>query len=430
MSNNNNTSNDLLSKNYKVSQDEMDSFRLDKHLIRLLWEEPFYSRILRSINKVESDTIPTAGVLEKDGEITMWWNREFMASLSKEEVMGLLKHECLHLVFEHTTTRKRTPHMIWNYATDLAINSTIPKKQLPKGALIPSQPLPQLEDDSNLTDEQKNRYINISNLIESLPTDKTSEFYFDALMSSEDIQESLNDENVKCYLGEYDDHDGWEGMSGSEMSDQLKEKIKDIISQAAEECESKHWGSVSSEIRKKVLSSISREVNWESLLKRFCGFSNRAERTSNIHRLNRKYPNIHPGVKKNYKPRINVYVDESGSVNEKALGKFFGELESLSKHVNFTVYKFDTQVDVKNKIEFKKNKKINMQRTLLGGTCFEAPTKHALLDKPDGYVIMTDGAAPKPSHSRIKRAWVLVTGCKLAFEKDNKDILINMKTSN
>jgi predicted metal-dependent peptidase len=356
----------------------------------------------------------------------MWWNREFMASLTKDQVIGLLKHECLHLVFEHTTERKRTPHMIWNYATDLAINSTIPSSQLPDCGLIPGKSLPPLEDTSNLSPQDIQRYNAISDLIESLPTDKTSEFYFDKLMQSEEIKE-LAEGAASFEIGELDSHEGWDSISDESMSDQLKEKIKDIIAQAAQESEDKHWGTVSASIKKKVMTSISKEVNWESILRRFCGFSNRADRTSSIHRLNRKYPNIHPGVKKNYKPRINVYLDESGSVNDDALGVFFGELRNLSNHVDFTLYKFDTSVDVKNKIDFKGKKRVSLNRSLIGGTCFKAPTEHALNDKPDGYIIMTDGCAPKPPPSRIKRAWVLVSGCKLFFDKDNNDIEINLK---
>ena len=109
--------NNLYRKN-NISKDKIDNFNLSKNLIDFLWKEPFYSRILRSLNKVETIEIPTAGVsTTKEGEITLWWNREFLASLSNKEITGLLKHECLHLVFGHTTERRRDPHLIWNYST-------------------------------------------------------------------------------------------------------------------------------------------------------------------------------------------------------------------------------------------------------------------------------------------------------------------------
>ena len=115
---------------------EIAAFDLGPHLVNLMWDEPFFAAMLRDITKVETDTIPTAGVLAKDGEIKMWWNRTFVAGLGAQKVKGLLKHEVYHLVFEHTTTRKKTPHLIHNYATDLAINSLIPVEELPELSLI------------------------------------------------------------------------------------------------------------------------------------------------------------------------------------------------------------------------------------------------------------------------------------------------------
>ena len=101
------------------------AFRLDPHLISLMWDEPFFSKILRPVTKVRTNSIPTAGVLAKDGDIKMWWNPKFLAGLTPLQVKGLLKHECFHLIFGHTTTRKHTPHIVWNYATDLAINLSL-----------------------------------------------------------------------------------------------------------------------------------------------------------------------------------------------------------------------------------------------------------------------------------------------------------------
>jgi len=71
-----------------------------------------------------------------------------------------------------------------------------------------------------------------------------------------------------------------------------------------------------------------------------------------------------------------------------------------------------------------------MHRTLTGGTCFNAVTKHAIKNKKkfDGYIVLTDGGAPKPDISRgLKRCWILATGCKLMFDADKTDIVINIK---
>ena len=425
---NKNSSNKTLKKR-KVSQEKIDNFDLTKHLVDFLWNEPFYSRILRSLNKIESNIIPTAGVTSKDTDITLLWNREFMAGLSPKEVIGLLKHECLHLVFGHTTERRRDPHIIWNYATDLAINSTIPEKELPEGGLIPGKALTYEQDQlEQLSEKEKESFLKLSELIASFPKNKTSEYYFEKLMSDSDIKEYLESQEQTIQIG-FDDHDGWDDIP-EDQKELIEGKIKEILKEAAEEANNRNWGSISAEMRQEIMKMLSNEIKWESLLKRFCGFTKRDERRSSIRKLNRKYPGIHSGFKKIYKPMIAVYIDESGSVSNQELSKFYAELDNLSNRTDFYVYRFDHSVDEKSSFLWKKNSRPDMHRTLTGGTCFNAVTKHAIKNKKkfDGYIVLTDGGAPKPDISRgLKRCWILATGCKLMFDADKTDIVINIK---
>ena len=126
---------------------------------------------------------------------------------------------------------------------------------------------------------------------------------------------------------------------------------------------------------------------------------------------------------------IAVYVDESGSVSDKELSAFYSELDNLSRNTDFFLYKFDHSVDDKNGFLWKKNRRPEIKRTLTGGTCFNAVTKHAIKNKKkfDGYLILTDGGAAKPKQSaRLKRCYILAKNCKLAFDKDPSDVVINM----
>ena len=425
----NETTSNGINRSIKVSQRKIDNFNLQSHLVSLLWDEPFYSRILRSLNKVETEEIPTAGVLCKDGDITMWWNRKFLASLSNKCVKGLIKHECLHLVFKHTSDRRKTPHLIWNYATDLAINSIIPYDELPKGGLVPGYPLEPLtsEDMENMTQENIDFFNYLSNLISSLPQNKTSEFYFEKLMQDEKIKEHAESGEIQG-VG-FDDHEGWDEMSAEER-EMIQEKLNEILKSAVDEGNQKGWGSISSQVAITLNKMVSKTIKWEDILKRFCGFTRRDDRQSSNKRLNRKYPTIHPGTKKIYKPRIAVYVDESGSMPASILERFYGELNSLSSRTDFYMYKFDSVVDDKSGFLWKKGRKLDINRSLSGGTNFQSVTKHALKNKKsfDGYIIFTDGCAAKPAPSHgLKRCWLLMPGTNLMFDKHNSDILIEMK---
>ena len=414
------------------------AFRLQPHVVAMLLEEPFYGKILRILSKIPTDRIRTAGVLAKDGDIKMWFNKAFMAALSGKHVRGVLKHECLHLVLEHTTTRKFEPHIIWNYSTDLAINSHL-EGELPDFGLFPGKAFKELtdEDKERMGAEAVKRYELVSAKVASFPKGQAAEWYFARLMEDKEVADAIQDPNPGQGEGEdgqqdgdgqpgdgqpgqgqgngpampgtLDDHGGWgEGMS-DEDKEFVKAKIKQAASDAAKECDSKgSWGSVPAELRRQIKAALVSEVPWQKILDRFCGYSNRANRTTSYSRYHMSYGRMAPGAKRDYTSNVAAYIDQSGSVSDAELALCFGELANLAKKTEFTTFHFDTEVDVDSEKKWKR-KGNPAHRTRGGGTCFTAPSKHAVKNKRrfDGYIILTDGYASDPGPSKLPRAWVI-----------------------
>jgi predicted metal-dependent peptidase len=436
-----NTSNDLPAGS-TATDAEIAGFDMGPHLVNLMWDEPFFAAMLRDITKVESTEIPTAGVLAKDGEIKMWWNRRFVAGLETKQVKGLLKHEVYHLVFEHTTTRKKTPHLIHNYATDLAINSLIPVEELPEGGLIPGRAL-SLSDTARekMSPDALARFERISAKIESLPPMMSSEWYFGELMSDDQFREDMEPapgngqggegEAKEGVPGTTDDHGGWDEGSMSEAQRELvKGKVKQALKEAVNKCDSSgKWGSVGAEMRGTLRSMCSNEVDWRKVLRNFCGMSQRANKSRTMKRINRKYPYIHSGRKIGHSANVAVYVDQSGSVDDDALALLYAELNQLARKVTFTFIPFDSDVDTDNEFVWKRGSKSSLTRFRCGGTNFHAVAEHAEKNKHrfDGYIVMTDGEAADPGVSRMRRAWIIVPGRRLLFDKPRGDTLIQMK---
>jgi predicted metal-dependent peptidase len=441
------------------------AFDLETHRVKMMLDEPFFAAVLRGVNYTRTQAIPTAGVLAKDGEVHMWWNPKFLASLSTLQVKGLLKHEAMHLALNHTTDRRMTPHIIHNYATDLAINSDIPKEELPEGGLVPGEKFADLtgEQTANMDAEAIARYERISAKIASFPKRKSSEWYFTKLMEDpqtrKDIEDgqspggkggkslaqALEDGDVKfdndgnlvdkdgnpvtLIPGAMDEHDGWDELSDSDR-ELLKGKIAKSLGDAVEECDrTGRWGSVSSGMRSELRERISKNIDWRAILRKFCGLSRRANRSSNVRRLNRKYTGIHPGVERGYTSNIAIYIDQSGSVGNSELELAFAELRNLTKRTRFTTFHFDTSVDTDSETDWRSGKTPKANRTRSGGTCFTCVTDHANKNSTrfDGYVIITDGEASKPKPSRLKRGWLLVPGTKLVFDADKRDFEMQMK---
>jgi predicted metal-dependent peptidase len=425
------------------AKEEMKDFDLQPHLINLMWDEPFYSKVLRGITKKKTMSIPTAGVMVKDGNPSLFWNPNFLNKIVEEggnqKVKGLMIHECLHLVFEHCTERQHEPHIIWNYATDCAINSLIPRECLPDGGIVPGEGFKDLtaEEMEKMSDKAIGRYKMLSDFIESLPKGLSSEEYFTLFMQNKDVKDALEngpegeggEPGEGGFPGLMDDHEGWGEMTDEER-ELVKGKIKQAVADAAKDCDSKGgWGSVGAEARAQIRALINKEIPWEQVLKKFVGFSRRAKRRTTWNKINKKLPMMAPASRKTYTASIAVYIDQSGSVGNESLELLFGTLADLASNVEFTCYHFDTEVDVDSETVWRKGRVPPVHRTRAGGTCFKAPTQHANKNKHrfDGYLILTDGYAPDPGPSRVKRGWVITPRDELQFKAGARDFVINMK---
>ena len=392
---------------------------LSPHILRMMFDEPFFARILRGVNIEFGNDIPTAGVMVKDGDVHMLVNPDFVSDLSDDHIKGLLKHECFHLAFEHCTSRKLEPHNVANIAADLAINSDIPSDELPDGGLVPGKAATQPEFAASP----------LGRLIESLPKHESQEWYFAKIMQDEEAREQAESEG-----NGFDDHGGWGDMTDEEK-ELVKGKIREVLKEAVKEADQAgKWGSVGGSMRKKLRDLVSNEVNWRAILKQFCGMSKRGTRTTTWSNVN--VVHIHPehgplatGAKRGYTSSIAVYIDQSGSVDQVSLELAFAELRSLAKRTEFTTFHFDTEVDEKSETKWKKGRTPEAHRTRGGGTCFDCVTEHANKNRHrfDGYIIITDGEAPKPKPSRVKRCWLVIPNRKLAFTPSNRDYVAKMK---
>ena len=416
--------------------DLVEDFDLGPHIIKLMMNEPFYAKILRGVTKVCTQEIPTAGVLAKDGDIKMWYNPGFMAGLTGKQVQGLLKHEAMHLALMHTTVRRLEPHKVHNWAADLAINSNIPEEELPEGGLIPGKAFAPLTEEQleKMKPDAIERFNRMSKFIEELPKGLSTEEYFARLMQDEQMKEDLEQqgqggEGGEGEPGEMDHHDGWDEMTEDEK-ELATAKVKQAVAEAAKECDQKgSWGSVPAKMQSEIRKLLVNEIPWQKVLAKFVGFTKRSIRSTSWNKINKKNPMIMPGSRKKTEASIAVYIDQSGSVSNQELELLFGELQHLAKRVEFTTFHFDTEVDESSETIWKKGRYTAPHRTRCGGTCFIAPQKHANKNKHrfDGYLVLTDGYAPNPGHSRMKRGWVITTHGEVQEWMGGKDFIIKMK---
>lgn len=398
---------------------EKKDFHINHCLVNLIIDEPFFSALSCEIDKIKTNSIPTAGVLwnKKTMNFELLYNPEFMSSLNSHQIKGVLKHEFYHIILEHLNSR--CPYLIpskeeyskfsnskkqemqeqkqlWNYATDLCINSHLKEEELPKDCCIPGK-----------------------GIFKDLPLSKSAEWYYQELKK-----------NNKKYFQEqkiieiqFDSHEGWDGddkeqqKDGDSLSEEnviKKEKIKSLIKKAIKESieRSNNWGTLSRPIKEYIIEFVNQNefIPWEKELQYFIKKSQRGIKLNTQKRINNKYPYIHPGRKtRRNLPNIVIGIDESGSMYDELLGKLTNTLNDLSKIASFTVIPFDTEVYKEEIFQWGKNQHKQIKRVVQGGTDFNCITKYVNDNKNgnwDGLIILTDMCAEKPIESRIQRMWI------------------------
>jgi predicted metal-dependent peptidase len=105
---------------------------------QLMFSEPFYGIFMSTLNKVVRKDLPTAGVSKNNINYQLAINEEFWNSLDNDKKkIGLLKHELLHICFNHLEDREWFPnHELHNIAADLEINQYLTPEYYPMDGII------------------------------------------------------------------------------------------------------------------------------------------------------------------------------------------------------------------------------------------------------------------------------------------------------
>ncbi len=171
------------------------------------------------------------------------------------------------------------------------------------------------------------------------------------------------------------------------------------------------------------------KIDWKKVLRYFIKTSQRADRSSTVKRLNRRYRYIHSGKKINRMARIGIYIDQSGSVDDGMLAAFYSELDKLAQLAEFTVVPFDTRVAEDKVFVWKKGERRKWERVMCGGTDFDPPTDHCNKNGFDGMIVLTDLMAPKPKNCNAQRMWMTTSyyARRPYFQTNERIIAIDTK---
>lgn len=121
---------DLNMKQTKISSQKV----ISASLLRLRMKSPFFATIALFAHFIPTQGIGTAGTNGKD----IYFNPEFLSSLSPSQQDGLLLHEVLHAALLHCLRRGVRDSSRWNIAADIVVNGIISQQgcfALPEGGI-------------------------------------------------------------------------------------------------------------------------------------------------------------------------------------------------------------------------------------------------------------------------------------------------------
>jgi predicted metal-dependent peptidase len=347
---------------------------LEKAIYSLLKTEPYYAHfILNSRILYNRFKVQTAGATIINGNTTIIFNTKFVESLSNNEVIGLLKHEILHLLLEHIGRGEDLDNHLFNLATDTAINQHI--KDIPAGGIT-------LDVLKQITDA-------------NLESFQTAEYYYNF------IQQKANEMQSQKTT---DDHN-------LDIPDADKDPMQRKV--AVVKTSNKAMDSSAGNIPKNLDSilgnlNVQPKINWKQILRNFVAMHTSNKVLNTKKKANRRFDLDFPGKKKKRELILGVCIDSSGSVSDEHYQEFLNEIFHMSKDTN-KIYLVHADCEVQDVEIIKKQTDIKFKRSGGGGTAYNPALKECIKRKCNAIIYFGDmDCADIPDNPVIPVLWVTI----------------------
>jgi len=359
-------------------------------------QEPYYGIILASMNRIPYEEVGTLGVARSGKVFLLAYNPKFLDSLPANTIMQLLKHECMHIAFNHFTlweneTKDDWEHHIRNIAEDLEINSYLDRSQIVReaGGVF-------AEDfgwDKGLGTREYYKLLK-----QKFPQPPPQ---FSPGMPMPGAREGGTG-------NPFDDHSMWpDGLSDAER-EMLQQVVEEMAAFAADEVE-KACGTIPGEMvgRIELLRNKKRPrpvADWKRFFRRYVGNEFTDQIRKSKKRMSKRFPDA-AGNCHRRKARILVAIDTSGSVSMPEYREFFGQINTLTDTTNFYVLECDARIQ--HQYEYKKKPNETLHGG--GGTSFQPVIDYFIAHRKEyeALIYFTDGGASIPDNTPKDTLWLV-----------------------
>lgn len=390
---------------------------IDDLAFELLKSHPFYSQFFRQCTVRFDNDIPNpAQVHIKDGVI-LTINSDLLKKYPLKTQVGIIEHEFQHIFRGHLEDyRSKRPHSyadkvdkshdheILNIALDAEINPSI--KNLVddetsglKSSLRAKELQKQLQNAE--TEEEKTSISNqLKDIISfvfpqyfDLPTNQLWATYYVSLLDKQNSEQNQ--------LGTADHSYFLNSLEDKEIRDSM---VAEAVSEAKQGI-----GKIPVEVEKYLENIIKPyEIPWSVLLKQFIRSATKYKKENTWKKINRRFPEELPGVKRKPELKILVGLDASGSISDANWTAFWNEIRGIADaEAEVHVAEFDTEVHQYFKFngDFK-------PRTSYGGTSFVPVHDLCIKDNFKLLIMLTDGYGEFPSVNDVRYDSIWVSTIK------------------
>lgn len=297
----------------------------------MILNHPFFASLVLNMDFIEDNNIPTACT---DGRVIMY-NSKFMDTLTKDEIIGVLVHEVMHVANLHHLRRQKREPRKFNVAADYAINQLI----IDSGIVLPS--------DALLNAKYRN---------------KSAEEIYDLLPNDYD--------NGKPSIGDVADGREFDD-SGTPTDSELAEeeqRVKMMVTAAAQAAQ--QAGKLPAGISRFISELVAAKVNWREVLSRF--ITEKLTSDYSWMKPNRRYSRvILPSLEaQDNIGSIALIVDTSGSIDNKILSDFASEIDVIKQMVAKEVIVIYVDSEVNKVQTFEPDDELKLSPKGGGGTSF------------------------------------------------------------
>lgn len=371
----------------------------------LILDHPFFGVLSLKLELVEDASMKT---LRTDGK-KLRYNPEYVLSLSRYEMVGVMAHEVMHCANGHTWRRENRDPNLWNYACDYAINPIV----LDAGMVLPAGALDGFPYKGMGAEEI------YAHLVNQQPREQPDDDDTDSQTSGQGDVSDGDSQGDPC--GDPDDdstsnsNPGQDGAGESQPDGSACGEVVDAAEDASPELQA-DWSAAVLNAAKRAesigglpvgMERLVEEIknppqDWRAILRRFVqqnAMSDYSWRQPNPRFM---YAGLYlPVLRDESMPPMLVAVDTSGSIDEITLNQFAREIDSIIGDMQpERVYVVYCDAEIHGVDIFERGDPVTLNPKGFGGTDFRPVFEWVEAEglQPSCLVYLTDLCGDFPSN--------------------------------